>query len=1031
MTGNGVTRRLAAILAADVAGYSRLMGADEAGTRARFNAHLAELIEPSITGHRGRIVKTTGDGLLVEFASVVDAVQCAVEIQDGMAGRNADAPDDGRMEFRIGVNLGDVIIEGDDIHGDGVNVAARLEGLAEPGGICVSGDVYRHARGKADVGFEDLGEQEVKNIADPVRVYRVLTGPDDAGRLIGVIKKSPASLKWPAIAASVVVLVAVAGAIAWLRPWQPAFEPASVERMSFPLPEKPSIAVLPFDNLSGDPKQDYLGDGMSENIITALSKIPNMFVIARNSTFTYKDKAVKVRQVAEELGVRYVLEGSVQRSGDRLRITAQLIDALGGHHLWAERYDREFKDIFALQDDVTRNVVTALQVELTEGEEARLWSRQADNPQAIEYYLRGREHLWRMNKAENAKAQRLLAEAVALAPNLGIAWVALATTHFFEARFGWSEDRARSAARATQFAQKALEIDGSQVDAYVQLSNLAMLQRNHGQAEAYCEKALALNPTANVTSNCARILTYLGRPREALPLIKRAMRLSPYYPATYLFALGNAHRMLGNYDEAIAALKAWRDRTPNSPFPYDMLAMTYAQAGRDDEARAAVAALLKVKPDFTLKWFAKLLLFKNPAESKHFLDVLRKLGVPENPPLKLPDRPSIAVLPFTNMSGDKQQEYFSDGITEDIITDLSKVSGMFVIARNSSFKYKGKSVDVRTVARDLGVRHILEGSVRKAGTRVRITAQLIDGNTGNHVWAERFDRELNDIFAVQDEVSRKVVSALAVTLTADEKQRLGRAPTANMAAYELFLQAKYLRSKPGDRDRLLNRRRIYKRVIELDPGFSGGYAGLSGTYSLAVRFGHSPDRRADARTSFELARKAMELDDGSELSHTALANAHLAQRRAGEAIALLTKALALFPNSAAIHFQLGTIYGFAGAGEDGVTHLRKSIRLNPNDVTGPHRNMLGIALFVLGRFHEAVAKWDDNVARGGPVRSIPAFWAAAYYQLGRHDEAKAARDRLLKTVPDFSTKRYGVLRPMKPAIRQRTIELFLKAGLPE
>ncbi|MCZ6770619.1 MAG: tetratricopeptide repeat protein, partial [Proteobacteria bacterium] len=338
---------------------------------------------------------------------------------------------------------------------------------------------------------------------------------------------------------------------------------------------------------------------------------------------------VKVQQVAEELGVRYVLEGSVQRSGDKVRVTAQLIDALTGRHLWAERYDREVTDIFALQDDIAQNVVTALEVKLTDGEQARVWRRQTDNPQAYEDYLRGREHMFRLTKADNAQAQRLFERAVAADPNFAAAWVELARTHFFGARFGWSEDRARSAARATQSAQKALAIDGSDVDAYVQLSNLAMLQRNHERAEAYCEKALALNPTANVTSNCARIWTYLSRPQEALLLIKQGMRLSPYFPAPYLFALGNAHRMLGNYDEAITAFKAWRDRAPNSPFPYDMLAITYAQAGRVEEARAAAAALLKVKPDFTLKWFAKLLLFKDPAENKKVLDVLRELGVPE------------------------------------------------------------------------------------------------------------------------------------------------------------------------------------------------------------------------------------------------------------------------------------------------------------------------------------------------------------------------------------------------------------------
>ncbi len=374
MAEERVERRLAAILVADVVGYSALIRADEEGTRAAVRQHNAETVEPQIAAHNGRIFKTVGDGLLAEFASVVDAVRCAVEIQNAIKDHNADVVAEKRVEFRIGVNLGDVIVEGDDLHGDGVNVAARLEGLAEPQGICISGSAFEQVRDKLELGFEDLGDQQVKNIDRPVRAYRVLSDPDDAGKIVTAPTKRATRWKVPALAAALVVIIA-AGGLAWWQPWAPDVEPASVERMAFPLPEKPSIAVLPFDNLSGDPEQDYFGDGIAENIITALSKIPDMFVIARNSSFTYKGKPVKVQQVAEELGVRYVLEGSVQRSGDQVRVTAQLIDAVTGHHLWAERYDRQLTDIFALQDDIAQNIVTALEVKLTAGEQARVWRR--------------------------------------------------------------------------------------------------------------------------------------------------------------------------------------------------------------------------------------------------------------------------------------------------------------------------------------------------------------------------------------------------------------------------------------------------------------------------------------------------------------------------------------------------------------------------------------------------------------------------------------------------------------------------------
>ena len=338
-------RRLAAILAADVVGYSRLMEADEAGTLAQLKTHRIELIDPAVAGQNGRIFKTMGDGILVEFASVVDAVQCAVEVQRGMAERNARVPEDRRILFRIGINLGDIIIDTGDIYGDGVNIAARLEGLADAGGILISGTVYDHLKAKVAVGYEDLGARRVKNISEPVRVYRVLTEPGASGAAAGRAKKQPKPWLRPSLAAGLAALVAAAGAAVWLEPRTPAVEPASIEKMAFPLPEKPSIAVLPFDDLSGDAGQGHVADGLTEDIITRLSQISSLFVIARHSTFAYKGKPVKVQQVAEDLGVRYVLEGSVRTSGGQIRINAQLIDALTGIHLWAERYDRNMTEL--------------------------------------------------------------------------------------------------------------------------------------------------------------------------------------------------------------------------------------------------------------------------------------------------------------------------------------------------------------------------------------------------------------------------------------------------------------------------------------------------------------------------------------------------------------------------------------------------------------------------------------------------------------------------------------------------------------
>ena len=412
MNEKEVKRKLAAILSADVKGYSRLMEEDEVST-VRTLEEYRSIVSGFVEKHHGCVVDSPGDNLLAQFTSVVDATEAAVEIQKELKAKNAELPENRRMGFRIGINLGDVIAEGERIYGDGVNIAARVESLSDSGGICVSGTAYDQIAKKLPLGYEYLGEQTVKNIEKPIRVYRVLMEPEAAGKVIGEKKPISRHWRWAAVA-----LIVVAGALAtWNFYFRPPFEPASVERMAYPLPNKPSIAVLPFNNMSTDPEQEYFSDGITEEIITALSKTPKMFVIARKSTFSYKGKPVKVNQVAEELGVRYVLEGSVRKAGDRVRITAQLIDALTGRHLWAERYDRDLKDIFAVQDEITMKIINALQVELTEGEHARLWGKGTDNLQAyLKSYASERTFILPQTKEGNALAKRLAEEAIALDP---------------------------------------------------------------------------------------------------------------------------------------------------------------------------------------------------------------------------------------------------------------------------------------------------------------------------------------------------------------------------------------------------------------------------------------------------------------------------------------------------------------------------------------------------------------------------------------------------------------------------------------
>ena len=456
MADEGFKRKLTAILSADAVGYSRLMGDDEEAT-IRTLTEYRETITTQVNQHNGRVVDSPGDNVLAEFASVVDAARCAVETQKQIAERNADLPENRRMLFRIGVNLGDIVDEGNRIYGDGVNIAARLESLAEAGGICISGTAFDQVKGKLEVGYKYLGEQNVKNIKHPVRIYKMLLEPDAAGKIIGEKKSRLGQRKWAAVAVSA-ILILLAGAFTiwnfYLRP--SAVELTSEEKAAAALPEKPSIAVLPFDNLSGDADQEYLADGITENIITALSKIPEMLVIARNSVFTYKDKPIKIQQVGQDLGVRFVLEGSIRKADNRVRITGQLIDAATGHHLWAEQYDRDLEDLFAVQDEITMHIASALQVELTDGEQAQVRHRSTNNLQAWGYAVKGYSLYERITKDDNAKARELFEKAIELDPEYAWAWTMLGFTYFIDTRYGWHRPREESYKKSLEYAHRKL-----------------------------------------------------------------------------------------------------------------------------------------------------------------------------------------------------------------------------------------------------------------------------------------------------------------------------------------------------------------------------------------------------------------------------------------------------------------------------------------------------------------------------------------------------------------------------------------------
>jgi len=624
-------RKLAVILAADVVGYSRLMHADEEATVKTLSEY-REIMNGFIVRHEGRVLDMVGDAALAEFGSAVEAVRCAIAIQEEITTRNVELPDDRKLRFRIGINVGDVLVKGDTLYGDGVNVAARLEALAEPGGICTSDNVFNQVKHKMSVSFEGMGPQEVKNISEPVDAFRIVPGPVSVAASAEAAPKSSAATKWriSAIAMAAIVVVLVAVWQFYPRGSEKVAETASKARMALPLPDKPSIALLPFTNMSGDPKQEYLADGITEAIITTLSQVPELFVIARTSSFAYKGKAMNVQQIARELGVRYILEGSFQRSGNRVRVTVQLIDAIKGNHLWSERYDREFKDIFTLEDDIALNVVSAMEVKLTEGEAARIRRRQTNNPEAYQLFLRGKEIFLRLTKMENVEARRLYEKVVSLDPKFAAGWTFLGWTYLMPVRLGWSADPAQDYARAEELGRKALAIDDSNAGAHHLLGQIFLNQRRYEQAIASAEKAVALQPShALHTVFLGLNLVYVGRAEEGLELAKRAMRLSPLASALFLRILGLAYHSTGDHGEAITVLERARAQTPSAPFVYIYLAMTYSGAGREEEARAAVTELLRRQPMFSVKHAGNAILFKDPAKQKRALDALRKAGLPE------------------------------------------------------------------------------------------------------------------------------------------------------------------------------------------------------------------------------------------------------------------------------------------------------------------------------------------------------------------------------------------------------------------
>ena len=629
MAGERVKRKLSAILCADVVGYSSLMGENEATTLNALKNCESTIIEPIVKEYNGRIFKRLGDGFLVEFSSAVDSVECAIAWQQEIHEQNYS------LKFRIGINLGDVIPEGEDMYGHGVNIAARIEQLANPGSVCISRNIYDQVKNKLDFGFENLGEQEVKNISEPIQVYKILVDPQDAGKVIG--EKQPRTYTWRWLAPGLFLLIFVsAGLLAfWHLNFRPGTQPAALEKMVFKLPDKPSIAVLPFVNMSDDPQQEYFVDGMTEDLITDLSQMSGLFVIARNSTFLYKGKAVTIRQVSEELGVRYVLEGSVRKSGELVRINAQLFDATTGEHLWANRYDGKLDNIFALQDNITQKIFAALAVELSAGEKEKVGLKDTDNIEAYDAFLKGWELYRKWTPEDFHKSLPYFEKALELDPQYGKAYAAIASvyTEGYQSAWDWSHVVGVSAEAMPGLAGKYLKeaLKYPTTLAYQVASKWYIILLFPDEAIASAEKAIALDPNDAVGYEAmAWALIYSGKPDNAIDYVNKAIRLDPLNISNYLYTLGTAHFGMEQYQEAVSFYeKAFKLNPELGLVQRAYLAASYVYLGLFDKAKAEVdiPEIREVRELYDLYVEYEAAYYKNPEDAARLIEGLQKVGL--------------------------------------------------------------------------------------------------------------------------------------------------------------------------------------------------------------------------------------------------------------------------------------------------------------------------------------------------------------------------------------------------------------------
>jgi adenylate cyclase len=999
------TRKIAAILVSDIVGYSRLAGADEDRILARLRALRSDLIDPTIAVHHGRVVKRTGDGNLLEFRSVVDAVRCAVEVQTAMVERNAGVPPERRIEFRVGIHLGDVVEESDgDLMGDGVNIAARLEGICQPGGVCLSEDAYRQVRGRLDLAITDLGQTQLKNIAETIRVYSLQVGVPAEAKAPKAHKRSLLPPLVAAIGAFIVI-----GAAAWYI--VVANKPMSVALSAPPTTEAAglSVVVLPFANLSGNSEQDYLADALTDEVTTSLARIPNSFVIARNTANTFKGKAVDAKALGKDLSVRYVLEGSVQSSGAQMRVNAQLIDAESGAHIWAEQFDTPRADLLQMQDEIVTHLARELELHLTEIEAVRLKRTPASNPAAEDLALQCEAGVHKggyIGKEADA-AFRLCEQALAADPNNARALAHLAIKFFLPVELGISADPKADLQRADDLVSKALVIDPNYDHAHVAKANILAMQGRPNEAIAEDERTLALDPAmVDAVEHLGWQYWELGQFKKGLEYFDKALRISPHDPFLGVFYSGNAIAYFGlkQYDEAIE----WGRRSiainpNNNPIAHGALIAALALTGHEVEAKAALQryVLLDTPTVKTIAaWKAYIALTAKPESDPRYLELwdriiegLRKAGLPEDDKPRL----SIVVLPFANLSGDAAQDYLADALTDELTTGLARIRDSFVIARNTAYTYKGKPVDAKAIGKDLGVRYVLEGSVQPAGAQVRVNAQLIDADSGAHLWAEQFDTARADLLQTQDEIVAHLARAMDIQLRYVEAARLKRTPAANPDAEDLALQCQAGVQKGGYIGKEADAGyRLCEQALAADPNNALALTMLSIKFWLPVAQGRSADPKADLKRADELNAHALAVDPNLAGAHAEMGNILGTEGRRDEAIAENERALALDPAMVDGYSNLGFDYLNLGQFEKSLEFLDKAIRLSPHDPNpGYWSGGKAEDYFALKQYDQAVEWAHRSIAIDSNNPFVHGVLVAALAFTGHEAEAREALQRYL------------------------------------